>query len=120
MWTSERYTVSTPTSAPKSEELKTFAKFSEALAFYRQSKTTRTAKSWWSYPERQDSVKLSAGSTGADFLAESNLEAGQDNVSFLTLARLISALPVEQRLQLLDMLRNSLEPIQTEAAAAEA
>jgi hypothetical protein len=56
----------------------------------------------------------------ADFLAEATLEAGAENISFLALARLIGALPVGQRLQLLDMVRNGLEPIQTEVAATEA
>lgn len=36
---------------------------------------------------------------------------------FLTLARLIEILPVAQRLWLLEMVRTSLEPVQTEAAA---
>jgi hypothetical protein len=49
-----------------------------------------------------------------------NLEAGEENTLFLALARLIGALPVAQRLQLLEMVRNGLEPIQTEAAATEA
>ena len=56
----------------------------------------------------------------ADFLAGASLEAGAESKLFLALARLISALPVAQRLQLLDMVRNSLEPVQTEAAATEA
>jgi len=33
-------------------------------------------------------------------------------------ARLIVVLPLAQRMQLLEMVRNSLDPIQTEAAAA--
>ncbi len=36
------------------------------------------------------------------------------------LARLIGALPMAQRLQLLDMVGNGLEPVQMEAAATEA
>jgi hypothetical protein len=53
----------------------------------------------------------------ADFLAGASLEAGAENTLFLALARLISALPVAQRLQLLEIARNGLEPIQTEVAA---
>ena len=56
----------------------------------------------------------------ADFLAAANLEAGAESISFLAFTRLIGALPVGQRLQLLDMVRNSLEPVQTEAATTEA
>ena len=53
----------------------------------------------------------------ADFLAGASLEPGAENMLFLALARLIAVLPVAQRLQLLEMVRNSLEPVQTEAAA---
>jgi len=53
----------------------------------------------------------------ADFLAGASQEAGLENSLFLALARLIGALPVEQRLQLLEIVRNGLEPIQTEVAA---
>jgi hypothetical protein len=53
----------------------------------------------------------------ADFLAGASLEAGEENVLFLALARLISDLPLAQRLQLLDVVRNGLETVQTEAAA---
>ena len=56
----------------------------------------------------------------ADFLAGASLEAGTEGTLFIALTRLIGALPVEQRLQLLDIVRNSLEPVQTEAAATEA
>jgi len=56
----------------------------------------------------------------ADFLAGASLEAGAESTLFLALARLISALPVAQRLKLLDMVRNGLEPVQTEASAATA
>jgi len=56
----------------------------------------------------------------ADFLAGASLEAGAEGTLFLALARLIGALPVAQRLQLLEIVRNSLEPVQTEAAAIEA
>jgi len=56
----------------------------------------------------------------ADFLAGASQEAGLENSLFLALARLIDALPVAQRLQLLGIVRNSLEPIQTETAAAKA
>ena len=48
----------------------------------------------------------------ADFLAGASLEAGAESTLFLALARLIGALPVEQRLQLLDIVRNGLEPVQ--------
>ena len=44
----------------------------------------------------------------------------QEDMLFLALARLIGVLPVAQRLQLLELVRNSLEPVQTEAAATEA
>ncbi len=53
----------------------------------------------------------------ADFLAGASLEPGAEDNLFLALARLIAILPVAQRLQLLEMVRNSLEPVQTEAAA---
>ena len=53
----------------------------------------------------------------ADFLAGASLEAGTESTLFLALARLIGALPLPQRLQLLDIVRNGLEPIQTEVAA---
>jgi len=56
----------------------------------------------------------------ADFLAGASLEAGAESMLFLALARLIGALPLAQRLQLLDMARNNLEPVPTEAAATEA
>ncbi len=56
----------------------------------------------------------------ADFLAGASLEAGAESTLFLALARLIGALPVAQRLQLLDVVRNGLEPVQTEVAATEA
>jgi hypothetical protein len=55
----------------------------------------------------------------ADFLAGASLEAGAESTLFLALARLIDALPVAQRLQLLDMVRNNLEPLPTEAATTE-
>jgi hypothetical protein len=56
----------------------------------------------------------------ADFLAGASLEAGAENTLFLALARLMGALPAVQRLQLLDMERDGLEPIHTEAATTEA
>ena len=56
----------------------------------------------------------------ADFLAGASLEAGAESTLFLALARLISALPVAQRLQLLDMVKNGFEPVRTETAAAKA
>ena len=46
----------------------------------------------------------------ADFLAGASLEPGAEDMLFLALARLIDVLPVAQRLQLLEMVRNSLEP----------
>ena len=49
----------------------------------------------------------------ADFLAGASLEAGAEGTLFLALARLIGILPVAQRLQLLEMVRTSLEPVQT-------
>jgi hypothetical protein len=56
----------------------------------------------------------------ADFLAGVSLEAGAEDTLYLALARLIGALPAAQRLQLLDMVRISLEPMQAEVAATEA
>ena len=56
----------------------------------------------------------------ADFLAGASREAGGEGRLFMALVRLISALPVAQRSQLLDIVRNGLEPIQTEAATTEA
>jgi hypothetical protein len=56
----------------------------------------------------------------ADFLAGASLEVGAENMLFLALARLIGALPVKQRLQLVEVVRNNLEPVPTEAAATEA
>jgi hypothetical protein len=53
----------------------------------------------------------------ADFLAGASLEPGAENMLFMALARLIGILPVAQRLQLLEMVRASLEPVQTETAA---
>jgi len=55
----------------------------------------------------------------ADFLAGASLEPGAEDMLFLALARLIGVLPVAQRLQLLEMVRNSLEPVQTEVATVE-
>jgi hypothetical protein len=56
----------------------------------------------------------------ADFLAGASLEAGADGTLFLALARLVGALAVAQRLQLLEIVRNSLEAVHTEAVATEA
>ncbi|MGA8072968.1 MAG: hypothetical protein WB995_05790 [Candidatus Acidiferrales bacterium] len=56
----------------------------------------------------------------ADFLAAASLEASAESTLFLALTRLIGTLPVAQRLQVLDIVRNGLEPIQTAVAAAEA
>jgi hypothetical protein len=56
----------------------------------------------------------------AEFLAGASLGPGAEDISFLALARLIGILPVAQRLQFLEKVRNSLEPVQTEAAAAKA
>jgi hypothetical protein len=56
----------------------------------------------------------------AGFLVGASLEPSAEDMLFLALARLIAVLPVAQRLQLRDMVRNSLEPVQTETAAAKA
>ena len=56
----------------------------------------------------------------ADLLGGARLEVGQDTVWFLALARRFGVLPVALRLQLLEMVRSSLESAQTEAAATEA
>ena len=53
----------------------------------------------------------------ADFLAGASLEPCAEDMLFLALARLIAILPVAQRLQLLEIVRNSLEPVRTETAA---
>jgi hypothetical protein len=55
----------------------------------------------------------------ADFLAGANFEAGIENSLFLALVRLINALSVAQKLQLLDIVRNSVERVQTEASATK-
>jgi hypothetical protein len=56
----------------------------------------------------------------ADFLAGASLEAGAENILFLALGRLIGSLPAEQRLRLLDAMRNGHETVQPEAAAITA
>ncbi len=56
----------------------------------------------------------------ADFLAGASLEAGAESTLFLALARLIGALPVAQRLKLVEVMRNGFESIQTETSAATA
>jgi len=67
-------------------------------------------------------IKLEANELTLQDFAENgtSLEAGTEGTLFLALARLIGALPVAQRLQLLDIVRNSLEPVQTEAAPTKA
>jgi len=45
----------------------------------------------------------------ADFFGGGSLEAGAESTLFLALARLIGALPMALRLQLLEMVRNNLE-----------
>ncbi len=55
----------------------------------------------------------------ADFLAGASLEAGAESKLFLALARLVGALAVAQRKQLLEIVRNGLEPVHTEAATIE-
>jgi hypothetical protein len=52
-----------------------------------------------------------------DFLAGASFAPGADDMLFLALARLIEVLLVAPPPQLLEMVRNSLEPIQTETAA---
>ena len=56
----------------------------------------------------------------ADFLAGASLDAGAESTLFLALARLIGALPVAQRLKLVEVMRNGFESIQTETSAATA
>jgi len=56
----------------------------------------------------------------ADFLAGASLEAGSEGTLFLALARLIRTLTAAQKLQLLEIVRNGLAPIQTETASTEA
>jgi len=56
----------------------------------------------------------------ADFLAGACLEAGQENLLFLALARLISVLPADQRGRLFDALGSNIETKQPETAAATA
>jgi len=55
----------------------------------------------------------------ADFLAGASLEAGAESKLFLALARLVGALAVAQRKQLLEIVRSGLEPVHTEAATIE-
>lgn len=52
----------------------------------------------------------------ADFVAGASRETGAENMLFGALARLIDFLPVPQRLQLLDLVKKSLESIQAEGA----
>ena len=54
------------------------------------------------------------------FFGGGSLEAGAESTLFLALARLIGALPEAQRLQLLEIVSNGLEPVQTEASTATA
>jgi len=56
----------------------------------------------------------------ADFLAGASLETGEENTLFLALARLIGALPTEQRLRLFSAMRNGNETAQLETAAITA
>ncbi len=56
----------------------------------------------------------------ADFLAGASLEARQENTLFLALARLIGALPAEQKLRLLGAMRNDYETAPPKAAAVTA
>ena len=56
----------------------------------------------------------------ADFLAGASLEPQAEDMLFVALARLIGVLPVAQRLHLLEMVRNSLEPVQSQAPAVKA
>jgi len=56
----------------------------------------------------------------ADFLAGASLETGEENTLFLALARLIGALPAEQRLRLLSAMRNGNETAQLETATITA
>jgi len=49
-----------------------------------------------------------------------SLESGHKNVLFLALARLINAVAVAQRRQLLDMLARNPEPVPTGVAATDA
>jgi hypothetical protein len=51
----------------------------------------------------------------ADFVAGASRETGAENMLFGALARLADFLPVPQRLQLLDVVKKSLESIQTVA-----
>ena len=55
----------------------------------------------------------------ADFLAGASLEPGAEDILFVALSRLIGVLPVAQRLQLFEMVRNNLEAVQTKAASIE-
>jgi hypothetical protein len=56
----------------------------------------------------------------ADFLAGASLEAGDENKLLFALTRLIGSLGREQKCQLFEMVRNSVEGIQEKAAAATA
>ena len=56
----------------------------------------------------------------ADFLAGASLEAGDEDKLLFALTRLIGSLAREQKCQLLEMVRNSVEGIREKAAAASA
>ena len=55
----------------------------------------------------------------ADFLEGARLEAGNEDVWLLAVARLIDTVPVARRRQLLDMLAKGPEPVPSEAPTAE-
>ena len=65
-------------------------------------------------------ARLLLGDDRCRFSGRSEPGTGAENTLFLALARLIGALPVAQRLQLLEIVSNGLEPVHTEAAATEA
>ena len=56
----------------------------------------------------------------ADLVAETSRESDANTMLFDVLARLVDTLPEAQRLQLLEVVRNSLEPTQSEVAATKA
>jgi hypothetical protein len=56
----------------------------------------------------------------ADFLAGAHLESSNEDTLFFALTRLIGALADEQKLRLLEMMREDVEPILAKAAAATA
>jgi hypothetical protein len=56
----------------------------------------------------------------ADFLAGAHLESSHEDTLFFALTRLIDSLAKEQKLRLLEMMREDVEQIREKTAAATA